>query len=86
MSGVISVVACLALNRRMSHAWIIVLFAMFWAIRYVSPKCDVNGTKKCTDYYHTQEQSPMYPAAPANRGQCASPGCDCGTKPCGFYM
>ena len=21
---------------------------------YVSPKCDVNGTKKCTDYYHTQ--------------------------------
>eukprot|EP00662_Eupelagonemidae_sp_cell21_P001447 gene1447-biopygen87120 len=53
---------------------------------YVSPKCDVNGTGKCTDYYHTQEQTPMYPAGPDNRGQCAPPGCDCGTKPCGFYM
>ena len=41
---------------------------------------------KCTDYCHTQEQTPMYPDAPANRGRCAGPGCDCGTKPCGFYM
>jgi hypothetical protein len=57
---------------------------------YVSPKCDVNAStakgRKCTDYYHTQEQTPMYPIAPDKRGQCASPGCDCGTKPCGFYL
>ena len=55
-----------------------------------SPKCDVNvssgSARKCTEYYHTQEQTPMYPNGPVNRGVCASPGCDCGTKPCGFYM
>jgi|EP00966_Prymnesium_polylepis_P325252 hypothetical protein len=28
----------------------------------------------------------MYPVGTANRGQCAAPGCDCGSKPCGFYL
>ena len=56
----------------------------------VSPKCDVNASsaaaRKCTEYYHTQEQTPMYPSGSAERGACAAPGCDCGSKPCGFYM
>ena len=56
----------------------------------VSPRCDVNAStaaaRKCTDYYHTQEQTPMFPSGPDDRGVCAAPGCDCGTKPCGFYM
>eukprot|EP01079_Euglenida_sp_SAG-EU17-18_P006453 gene6453-6223_t len=55
-----------------------------------SPKCDVNvsagAERKCTEYYHTQEQTPMYPSGPADRGVCGPPGCDCGTKPCGFYL
>ena len=51
----------------------------------VSPKCDVS-IGKCTEYYHSQEQTPMYPNGPVDRGVCAPPGCDCGTKPCGFYM
>ena len=54
----------------------------------VSPKCD-NSTaaaRKCTELYHTQEQSPMFPSAPADRGECDAPGCNCGTKPCGFYL
>jgi hypothetical protein len=34
-------------------------------------------------YYHMQEQSPGYPHGD---GDCASPACDCGTMPCGFYL
>ena len=30
-----------------------------------------------------QEQSPGYPHGD---GDCAPPGCDCGTQPCGFYL
>ena len=30
-----------------------------------------------------QEQSPDYPHGD---GDCAAPACDCGTKPCGFYL
>ena len=30
-----------------------------------------------------QEQSPGYPHGD---GTCAAPACDCGTKPCGFYL
>jgi hypothetical protein len=49
-----------------------------------SPKCDNNyDPPRCSDYYHMQEQTPGYPHGD---GDCAAPGCDCGTKPCGFYM
>ncbi len=30
-----------------------------------------------------QEQTPGYPHGD---GDCAAPACDCGTKPCGFYL
>ena len=56
----------------------------------VSPKCDVNATtpaaRKCSELYHSQQQTPMFPAAPDDRGRCDPPGCDCGANPCGFYM
>lgn len=61
-----------------------------WFIKFTqegpwySPKCDNNyDPPKCTDYFHMQEQSPDYPHGD---GDCASPACDCGTKPCGFYL
>jgi len=48
------------------------------------PKCDNNyNPPLCTDYFHMQEQSPGYPHGD---GDCAAPACDCGTKPCGFYL
>jgi hypothetical protein len=51
---------------------------------WYSPKCDNNyNPPRCSDYYHMQEQSPGYPHGD---GDCAAPGCDCGTKPCGFYL
>jgi hypothetical protein len=51
---------------------------------WYSPKCDTNyNPPRCSDYYHMQEQSPGYPHGD---GDCAAPGCDCGSKPCGFYM
>jgi hypothetical protein len=51
---------------------------------WYSPKCDNNyNPPLCTDYFHMQEQSPGYPHGD---GDCAAPACDCGTKPCGFYM
>jgi len=49
-----------------------------------APKCDNNyKPPKCTDYFHMQEQSPGYLHGDGN---CAAPACDCGTKPCGFYL
>lgn len=49
-----------------------------------SPKCDNNfNPPKCSDHYHMQEQTPGFPHGD---GDCAAPGCDCGTAPCGFYL
>lgn len=51
---------------------------------WFSPKCDNNfNPPKCTDYYVMQEQTPGYPHGD---GDCDAPGCDCGLKPCGFYL
>jgi len=51
---------------------------------WYSPKCDNNyDPPKCSDYFHMQEQTPNYPHGD---GDCAAPACDCGTKPCGFYL
>lgn len=51
---------------------------------WFSPKCDKNfNPPKCTDYYVMQEQTPGYPHGD---GDCDAPGCDCGLKPCGFYL
>jgi hypothetical protein len=49
-----------------------------------SPRCDTNfDPPKCSSYFHMQEQTPGYPHGD---GDCAPPGCDCGTVPCGFYL
>merc|ERR1719330_634605 len=51
---------------------------------WYSPKCDNNyDPPLCSDYYHSQEQTPGYPHGD---GDCAAPGCDCGSVPCGFYV
>jgi hypothetical protein len=51
---------------------------------WYSSKCDNNyDPPLCSDFYHSQEQSPGYPHGD---GDCASPGCDCGKVPCGFYI
>lgn len=50
---------------------------------WFSDKCDTANTSLCSDYYHSQEQSPGYPHGD---GDCAAPACDCGTVPCGFYI
>lgn len=55
---------------------------------WTSPKCDTFYTPPlCTEYFHTQMDTPR----PDGRGygKCSPPagqGCDCGTKPCGFYV
>jgi len=58
---------------------------------WTSPNCDANyDPPKCTKYFHTQMDTPR----PAGRGQgygeCFpkdnKTGCDCGTKPCGFFV
>ena len=48
-----------------------------------SKKCDSAQPHLCSDFYHSQEQSPGYPHGD---GDCAAPGCDCGKVPCGFYV
>ena len=49
-----------------------------------SSKCDDNyDPPLCSDFYHSQEQSPGYPHGD---GDCAAPACDCGKVPCGFYV
>lgn len=52
--------------------------------RRFSSKCDDNYSPPlCSDFYHSQEQSPGYPTGDGN---CAAPGCDCGSTPCGLYV
>jgi hypothetical protein len=65
---------------------------------YTSPACDHNyDPPKCTEYFHTQMDTPLPTTTwgPEGRpiggyGQCFpkdnKSGCDCGTKPCGFYV
>jgi hypothetical protein len=48
-----------------------------------SKKCDSAQPTLCSDFYHSQEQSPGYPHGD---GDCLAPGCDCGSVPCGFYV
>ena len=56
---------------------------------YTSPPCDDNyDPPKCTEYFHTQMDTPL--PHKGGYGQChptqPKTGCDCGTKPCGFYV
>lgn len=50
---------------------------------WYSKKCDAAQPALCSDFYHSQEQSPGYPHGD---GDCLAPGCDCGKVPCGFYV
>ncbi len=50
---------------------------------WYSHKCDSANASLCSDYYHSQEQSPGFPHGD---GDCAAPACDCGANPCGFYV
>lgn len=51
---------------------------------WYSKKCDDNyDPPRCSDKYHSQEQSPGFPHGD---GDCSAPGCDCGENPCGFYV
>lgn len=38
----------------------------------------------CTEYFHTQMDTPR--PGPGGYGRCAPPACNCGSKPCGFYV
>ena len=52
---------------------------------WTSPKCDNFHTPPlCTEYFHTQMDTPRPDGK--GYGQCAQPACNCGTKPCGFYV
>jgi len=55
---------------------------------YWQPPCDnTEGKPICSQLYHAQTQSPGYPPAPGNDGNCSAPGCDCGgSVPCGAYL
>ena len=65
---------------------------------WTSPNCDNNyHPPKCTKYFHTQMDTPTPTATfgPEGHpiggyGKCypkdSKSGCDCGTKPCGFYV
>ena len=55
---------------------------------YWQPPCDnTDVTPLCSQLYHAQTQSPGYPAAPGNDGNCSAPGCDCGgIIPCGAFL
>ena len=50
---------------------------------WYSQKCDSANKSLCSDFYHSQEQSPGFPHGD---GDCAGPACDCGSLPCGFYV
>lgn len=53
---------------------------------YYSPPCDNNySPPKCTTYFHTQMDTPNLPGR-GGYGTCAPPACNCGSKPCGFYV
>ena len=50
---------------------------------YHVPRCDANYEPPlCTDFYHSQDQTPGFPSGD---GDCPGP-CDCGGVPCGFYV
>lgn len=50
---------------------------------YHVPQCDDNyDPPLCTNFYHSQDQTPNYPKGD---GSCDAP-CDCGGVPCGFYL
>ena len=55
---------------------------------WYSPKCDnFYSPPLCTEYFHTQMDTPRPDGK--GYGRCypaAGKGCDCGTKPCGFYV
>jgi len=52
---------------------------------WFSPQCDSDYTPPlCTDYFHTQMDTPL--PRPGGYGRCAPPACNCGSKPCGFYV
>ena len=65
---------------------------------YSSPACDVNyDPPLCTKYFHTQMDTPLPTTTWGKEGhpiggygKCfpkdKKSGCDCGTKPCGFYV
>lgn len=50
---------------------------------WTSEKCDAAQPTLCSDFYHSQEQTPAFPHGD---GDCLAPGCDCGKVPCGFYV
>ena len=53
---------------------------------YYSPPCDDNSSPPlCTDYFHTQMDTPNIPGK-NGYGTCSPPACNCGSKPCGFYV
>ena len=53
---------------------------------WYSPKCDVNyDPPKCTEYFHTQMDTPL-PQGKGGYGACTGSACNCGSKPCGFYV
>ena len=53
---------------------------------YFSPPCDDNySPPKCTDLFHTQMDTPNI-AGKNGYGTCAPPACNCGSKPCGFFV
>jgi hypothetical protein len=48
------------------------------------PVCDNNfEPPRCSHLYHDQVQTPGFPHGD---GDCAPPGCDCGSVPCGEYL
>ena len=50
---------------------------------WTSPKCDKNyNPPLCSDYFHSQEQTPGYPHGD---GDCTAPACDYGKVPCGAF-
>jgi len=65
---------------------------------WTSPNCDTNyDPPKCTRYFHTQMDTPLPTTTWGPEGQPQGgygkcypkdnkTGCDCGSKPCGFYV
>ncbi len=50
---------------------------------YHVPRCDDSFSPPlCSDFYHSQDQTPGFPTGDGN---CPGP-CDCGGVPCGFYL
>lgn len=49
---------------------------------YHSPPCTAS---KCSQHYHSQDQTPSYNVTGA-RNECTASECDCGKVPCGEYL